>query len=49
MMDHIEEELALERLVKKVSRKETINTGLKDRKVKFETVSKWMNNLINRY
>ena len=47
MMDHIEEELASERLVKKVSRKETINTGLRDRKAKFETASKWMNNLIS--
>lgn len=43
MMDHIEEKVASERLLRKVSRKETINTGLRDRKAKFETVSKWMN------
>lgn len=47
MMDHIEEKVASERLLRKVPRKETINTGLRDRKAKFETVSKWVNNLIS--
>lgn len=46
-MDHIKEKLASEILVRKVSRKEAINTGLRDRKAEFETVSKWMNNLIS--
>lgn len=42
MLDHTEEKLASERLVRKISRRETMDSELRDRKAEFEMMSRWM-------